>query len=61
MTDMTLTSWPSLRTDVTNAGETWVDEPVVKDGNLITSRKPDDLPEFNSALLEVLGHGAAVS
>ncbi len=58
MTDMTLISWTSLRTD---AGGTWVDEPVVKDGNLITSRKPDDLPEFNSALLEVLGHGAAVS
>ena len=40
----TLTSWPSLRTDITNAGGTWVDQQVVKDGNLITSRNPDDLP-----------------
>ncbi|MGI8717642.1 MAG: DJ-1/PfpI family protein [Lapillicoccus sp.] len=58
---MMLTSWTSLRTDVTDAGGTWVDEAVGKDGNLITSRKPNDLPDFNSALLEVLGHGAAAS
>ena len=55
----TLTSWPSLRTDITNAGGSWKDERVVIDGNLITSRKPDDLPAFNSALLEALQHGAA--
>jgi protease I len=41
-----LTSWPSLRTDLSNAGATWVDEEVVTDGNLITSRKPDDLKAF---------------
>ena len=55
----TLTSWPSLRTDITNAGGTWQDERVVIDDNLITSRKPDDLPAFNSALLEALQHGVA--
>jgi protease I len=52
-----LTSWPSLQTDVRNAGGKWVDEPVVVDGNLITSRKPDDIPAFNSAILEALRHG----
>jgi protease I len=51
----TLTSWPSLQTDVRNAGGTWVDEEVVVDRNLVTSRKPDDLPAFNAALLEILG------
>jgi protease I len=50
----TLTSWPSLQTDIRNAGATWVDEEVVVDGNLITSRKPDDLPAFNNKLLEAL-------
>ena len=50
----TLTSWPSLQTDIRNAGGTWVDEQVVVDGNLITSRKPDDLEAFNAALLEAL-------
>lgn len=49
-----LTSWPSLRTDIENAGGTHVDEQVVRDGNLITSRKPDDIPSFNEAILEVL-------
>lgn len=51
----TLTSWPSLRTDITNAGATWVDQQLVQDGNLITSRNPDDLPAFNKALLQALG------
>lgn len=52
----TLTSWPSLRTDITNAGGTWVDRDVVVDGNLVTSRKPDDLPAFCSAVIaEVSG------
>ncbi|SCG80240.1 protease I [Micromonospora echinaurantiaca] len=46
-----ITSWPSLRTDLTNAGATWVDEPVVTDGNLTSSRKPGDLPAFCTALL----------
>ena len=55
----TLTSWPSLQTDIRNAGGEWVDERVVVDGNLITSRNPDDLPAFCSAVVEALEHGAA--
>ncbi len=54
-----LTSWPSVQTDVKNAGGNWVDERVVIDANLITSRKPDDLPAFCSALLEAIDHGSA--
>ncbi len=54
-----LTSWPSLQTDLRNAGAHWVDDRVVIDGNLITSRNPDDLPPFISALLEALNHGSA--
>ena len=50
----TLTSWPSLQTDVRNAGGTWVDEEVVVDGNLITSRNPGDLPAFNAKLVEFI-------
>jgi protease I len=50
----TLTSWPSIRTDLVNAGVEWVDQEVVEDGNLITSRKPDDIPAFCDALLERL-------
>lgn len=50
----TLTSWPSLQTDLRNAGATWVDEEVVVDGSLITSRKPDDLPAFQDELLAAL-------
>ena len=50
-----LTSWPSLQTDIRNAGGTWVDEEVVSDGNLITSRNPDDIPAFNKALLGAVG------
>ena len=53
----TLTSWPSLRTDLTNAGATWVDDRVVVDANLVTSRNPDDLPAFIGALLEAINHG----
>src|SRR5438270_543382 len=49
--DRTLTSWPSLRTDIRNAGGNWVDEEVHVDGGLVTSRKPDDLPAFNSKLV----------
>ncbi len=48
----TLTSWPSLRTDLANAGATWVDEQVHVDGGLVTSRKPDDLPAFCETMLE---------
>lgn len=47
-------SWPSLQTDIRNAGGEWVDEEVVVDGNLITSRRPDDLPAFSRTLLEKL-------
>lgn len=49
-----LTSWPSIRTDLRNAGAEWVDEEVVIDGQLITSRNPDDIPAFNEALLDRL-------
>ncbi len=49
-----LTSWPSVAVDLRNAGADWVDQPVVRDGNLITSRKPADIPRFNKALLEAL-------
>ncbi|MBO0767049.1 MAG: type 1 glutamine amidotransferase [Solirubrobacterales bacterium] len=48
----TLTSWPSLKTDIENAGGHWVDENVHVDGGLISSRKPDDLPAFCSTILE---------
>jgi len=53
--DRRLTSWPSLRTDLRNAGASWEDSELVRDDNLITSRNPDDLPAFTSALREVLG------
>lgn len=48
----TVTSWPSLKTDLKNAGAHWVDQEVVVDGGLITSRKPDDLPAFNEKMVE---------
>ena len=50
-----LASWPSLQTDIRNGGGEWVDEEVVVDGNLITSRNPDDIPAFSKALLDALG------
>lgn len=50
----TLTSWPSLQTDIRNAGGQWRDEELVVDGNLITSRNPGDLPAFNQALTAAL-------
>jgi len=50
-----LTSWPSVAIDLKNAGASWVDEPMVKDGNIITSRKPSDLPLFNSTIIQALG------
>ena len=46
-----VTSWPSIRTDLENAGATWQDQEVVEDGILITSRNPDDIPAFNRAIL----------
>jgi protease I len=50
----TITSWPSVRTDLVNAGADWVDEAVVEDDNLVTSRKPDDLDVFCAAILRRL-------
>jgi protease I len=50
----TLTCWPSIAIDVKNAGGRYVDKPVVEDGNLITSRKPDDVPVFNDAIIRAL-------
>jgi protease I len=49
-----VTSWPTLQLDLQNAGATWTDEQVVVDGKLVTSRKPDDIPAFNQALLSEL-------
>jgi protease I len=53
----TLTSWPSLQTDIRNAGATWVDEEVHVDQGLVTSRKPDDLPAFNAKIVEEFAEG----
>ncbi|MHB8492329.1 MAG: type 1 glutamine amidotransferase domain-containing protein [Solirubrobacteraceae bacterium] len=54
----TLTSWPSLRTDIRNAGGAWVDEEVVVDRGLVSSRRPDDIPAFNTKLVEELAERA---
>jgi protease I len=53
----TVTSWPSLQTDIGNAGGNWVDQEVVVDNGLVTSRKPDDLPAFNAKLVEEFAEG----
>ncbi|WP_296194464.1 type 1 glutamine amidotransferase domain-containing protein [uncultured Microbacterium sp.] len=53
----TITSYPSLRTDLRNAGATWVDEEVVVDQGLVSSRTPDDLPAFNAKVVEEIGEG----
>ncbi|MEI2414580.1 type 1 glutamine amidotransferase domain-containing protein [Orrella sp. JC864] len=50
----TLTSWPSLKDDLKNAGANWLDQEVVRDGNWVSSRKPDDLPAFNQAFIALL-------
>jgi protease I len=52
-----MTSWPSLQEDLRNAGAQWVDEQVVVDNGLVTSRKPDDLPAFNSKMIEEFAEG----
>jgi protease I len=54
----TLTSWPSLQTDLRNAGAEWVDEEVVVDHGLVTSRGPDDIPAFNAKMIEEFAEGA---
>jgi protease I len=51
-----ITSWPSLKTDLQNAGAKWVDEEVVVDGNLVSSRKPDDIPAFNREMIKLFSH-----
>jgi protease I len=53
----TLTSWPSLKTDLKNAGANWVDEEVVVDNGLVTSRKPDDIPAFCQKAIEEFAEG----
>jgi protease I len=55
-----MTSWPSLKTDLTNAGAHWVDEEVVRDGLLVTSRKPDDLPAFCKEIIALFAEGKPV-
>lgn len=50
-----MTSWPSLQTDLRNAGATWEDKTVIRDGRLVTSRKPDDLPEFCREMINLFG------
>jgi len=49
----TVTSWPSIKIDLINAGANWVDQEVAKDKGLVTSRKPDDIPAFNKAMIEL--------
>ncbi|HTV07668.1 MAG TPA: type 1 glutamine amidotransferase domain-containing protein [Candidatus Aquilonibacter sp.] len=55
----TITSWPSVRTDLKNAGANWVDQEVVQDGQFITSRNPDDIPAFSEKIIQVVGGSAA--
>jgi protease I len=56
-----LTSWPSIQDDIRNAGGTWSDEPVVRDGNWVSSRKPADIPMFNQAMIELFAHQHAAA
>jgi len=52
-----MTSWPTVGTDLRNAGANWVDKEVVVDGGLVTSRKPDDIPAFNKKMIEEFVEG----
>jgi protease I len=54
-----ITSWPSLKTDLKNAGANWVDKEVCTDGQFITSRKPDDIPAFNHAIIDALSRSSS--
>ncbi len=54
-----IASWPSIKTDLRNAGAEWVDQEVVVDGNLVSSRKPDDIPAFNRAMIELFSGARA--
>jgi protease I len=55
----TITSWPSLKTDIQNAGGTWVDKEVVESNGVVTSRKPDDIPAFNREMIQLFSKSAA--
>ncbi|HZP05184.1 MAG TPA: type 1 glutamine amidotransferase domain-containing protein [Terracidiphilus sp.] len=57
----TMTSWPSLKTDLKNAGANWVDQEVATDGQFITSRKPDDIPAFSRTIIETVSGSAQQS
>jgi len=57
----TMTSWPSLKTDLKNAGATWQDKEVIRDGKLVTSRKPDDIPAFNREMIQMFAQEAGES
>jgi protease I len=57
----TVTSWPSLKTDIRNAGGAWVDEEVVLSNGVVTSRKPDDIPAFNRQMIDLFSKGAGMS
>ena len=57
----TMTSWPSLKTDLTNAGANWEDREVIRDGKLVTSRKPDDIPAFNREMIDMFAQEAGDS
>ncbi len=54
-----IASWPSLKTDLRNTGAEWVDQEVVVDGKLVSSRKPDDIPAFNREMLSLFGKAVA--
>jgi protease I len=56
-----IASWPSLKTDLRNAGAEWMDQEVVVDRNLVSSRKPDDIPAFNREMIKLFGQAATAS
>ncbi|HYZ16882.1 MAG TPA: type 1 glutamine amidotransferase domain-containing protein [Candidatus Acidoferrum sp.] len=56
-----IASWPSLKTDLRNAGAEWVDQEAVVDGNMVSSRKPDDIPVFNREMIALFGRASAVA